>query len=729
MKSKIQVSVRLRPLNTEEIQRNEPEVIVAEGNSIKMNLEDVSRISTKSSTTKIFDRQKKFEFENVFGVKDNTASIYKSIVHDIVMKSIRGINSTIFVYGQTGSGKTYTMTGEYISPTSNIYLDQSNRLKSKSPIRSTRQTSSKSPIIKRSSRNIESRPQTPISTQEINRAEGLVTMALRKIFLEVDTAEKNGEEFILNCSYIEIYNELVYDLLRDFNNAGEQALPIFEDTDKAEFVVKGAIEESVTNYAEALEVLERGEKNRHFAATNLNHHSSRSHTIFRVFVKYVDKDGIVYGSTCNFVDLAGSEKLSKYQDENNHIRPERIKESKSINKSLFFLTQIINYKSTMKNDNFVPYRNSPLTKILKSSIGGNAKTAIILCINPAFVNIEQTLGTLKFGNLASRIENIVQRNSMESNLQDATLKNALQNYEFKLKELEAQLINGDKSGDYLKRIQQLEKQKQLLQQKYQNLLKLSMKASKLQDETGICRVELFTNHFNSCGIVDYYVVDTNNELNMRGKRKNLNKNFFEENKNYTKELFEKEVMAGKVKKITNLEQENENLKHLLEKSERQNFELTSRLDVCNRLLQIMLNNNQKDLSKFDNGYKDLFVMNALNMIENCKTESINYNLALNSSQQMYLAYKSNTEPQIELSSLTNKFQNIVNMEQSCESDDTTSLDLDQKGIPLKSQNSSNGLFKKKSKRKIKVEYRSSSEEIPNIVPKSLKVSSGYLLQD
>ena len=137
--------------------------------------------------------------------------------------------------------------------------------------------------------------------------------------------------------------------------------------------------------------------------TSLNHNSSRSHSIFRIFTSY-NNNGKKYFSVCNLVDLAGSEKLSLF-DKNDS--KSRLNESKSINKSLFFLTQIINILGHQTNPQFIPYRNSTLTKILKNSIGGNALTAIILCISPLFNQLEQTISTLKFGTIAKNIQNMV----------------------------------------------------------------------------------------------------------------------------------------------------------------------------------------------------------------------------------------------------------------------------------------------------------------------------------
>ena len=104
----------------------------------------------------------------------------------------------------------------------------------------------------------------------------------------------------------------------------EEKLPIYEDIDNNEFQIKGAKEEIICNYDDAIKVLERGEINRHFAVTNLNHNSSRSHSIFRIFIQYVSEQEEVYQSVCNFVDLAGSEKVSRFEDEDDFDRSARI---------------------------------------------------------------------------------------------------------------------------------------------------------------------------------------------------------------------------------------------------------------------------------------------------------------------------------------------------------------------------------------------------------------------
>lgn len=169
----------------------------------------------------------------------------------------------------------------------------------------------------------------------------------------------------MRCSYIEIYNENTYDLLSDYNN---EILTIVEDVNKKEFIVKGVSEILVSSKKEITEILKRGEINRHYALTNLNHSSSRSHTIFSLKVKCITNNACsLTESHLNFVDLAGSEKLSHYQLSEEEIIErdylsdnaisdnmsstnfaQRLKEGQSINKSLFFLTHVISLRSEGK---------------------------------------------------------------------------------------------------------------------------------------------------------------------------------------------------------------------------------------------------------------------------------------------------------------------------------------------------------------------------------------------
>lgn len=222
-----------------------------------------------------------------------------------------------------------------------------------------------------------------------------------------------------------------------------------------------------------------GEYNRHYAATSMNHQSSRSHTIFRLCIQNIEhfyKDNNSFDgnysfmkeSILNFIDLAGSEKVSNHHKNkienkgllmsdamiNTNIQ-ERVNEGKHINKSLFFLTQVISMKAKGKSEH-IPFRNSPLTKILRSSLGGNSRTAIILCATPTISQYEQTLSTMRFGFNAKSIENNICQN-ITQNYDEEGLKAVISDYESKLKDFES---DRDK-------ITELQEQKELLKLRLQ----------------------------------------------------------------------------------------------------------------------------------------------------------------------------------------------------------------------------------------------------------------------
>ena len=129
----------------------------------------------------------------------------------------------------------------------------------------------------------------------------------------------------------------------------------------------------------------------------MNHQSSRSHTVYRLSIDCVRSDESCASSVLTFVDLAGSEKASIHETERSSSpfgqkfdgnAGDRVREGQHINRSLFFLTQVINLKASGQDDTHIPFRNSPLTKILKSSLGGNSRTAVILCMTPCLRQYE-----------------------------------------------------------------------------------------------------------------------------------------------------------------------------------------------------------------------------------------------------------------------------------------------------------------------------------------------------
>ncbi|KAG0628986.1 hypothetical protein M758_1G068000 [Ceratodon purpureus] len=334
-----------------------------------------------------------YTFDTIFGTSIRNADIYKQHAKDLVLSAVSGFNGTIFAYGQTSSGKTYTMQGSA--------SDQ-----------------------------------------------GVIRLAIQDVFTNIEKIE--DREFLVRVSYMEIYNEEINDLLAPEN----RKLQIHENLERGIFVA-GLREEIADSVEQVIAVLECGEAQRHFAETDMNVNSSRSHTIFRMVIESRDKShdssqdndlsaqDAVRVSVLNLVDLAGSERISKTGAEG-----VRLKEGAHINKSLTTLGIVINKLSEGggKQGAHVPYRDSKLTRILQSALGGNARTAIICTINPDEIHVDETRGTLQFASRAKRVTNCAQVNEI---LTDAAL---LKRQKEEIKELRRRLEGSPYSKDLKKEI-------------------------------------------------------------------------------------------------------------------------------------------------------------------------------------------------------------------------------------------------------------------------------------
>ncbi|XP_040571682.1 uncharacterized protein [Lepeophtheirus salmonis] len=305
------------------------------------------------------DKKKSYRFDQVFDANSRNEDIFSQLCTNIIHSAFRGFNGTIFAYGQTSSGKTHTMMGDE---------DEA----------------------------------------------GVIPAAIDQIFASIEATQ--NREFLLRVSYLEIYNENIVDLLA-YSGGSKKYLQLKEDTE-GNVWVDGATEEMVSAPEEVIQCLLYGEQHRHIGATNMNERSSRSHTIFRLIIESSqvsshegdqEPDGAITVSHLNLVDLAGSERVGQTGSTG-----ERLREGGNINKSLLVLSQVISKLSEGSRD-FVPFRDSKLTRILKNSLGGNARTAIICTVTP--VEKEQTKSTLEF---ASRAKNIVQHAKVNEVLDDQT---------------------------------------------------------------------------------------------------------------------------------------------------------------------------------------------------------------------------------------------------------------------------------------------------------------------
>ena len=452
----VQVVLRLRPLSEKEKREGEQNVWkVFEGVSVILKKDIEEEMLTKKYTA----TQTAYNFDRCFGTMATNELVYEATIKHMVDSAVNGINATVFMYGQTGSGKTFTMLG----------YDQKKGVYNKTLAADAKRSKSQKKLgpaelsfeMKMQQRTLCEEAMEDTKLEHMN---GLLIQALKDLFNKTKSSE--DKTFFVKCSYVEIYNDMIYDLLQRAENISE-TLQVCEDTTKDQFYIRGVREEAIDDWTDAIEKLKRGEINRHYARTVMNHSSSRSHTIFRVYIQALSSSwnnkgngnnpAYVTESWFNFVDLAGSEKISNHDqiEEGNKLQM-RVKEGKHINKSLFFLTQVIQLKSEGKKVH-IPYRNSPLTKILRTSLGGNSRTAIVLCVNPTYGHIEQTLSTIRFGLSAKKIQNRISANVVTRD-DDEAVRIMIADYEKKLRdnERDRELLR-EREKKFMQKIMALEK--------------------------------------------------------------------------------------------------------------------------------------------------------------------------------------------------------------------------------------------------------------------------------
>ncbi|KAJ3359135.1 hypothetical protein GGF32_009582 [Allomyces javanicus] len=293
-----------------------------------------------------------------------------------------------------------------------------------------------------------------------DREPGVIPLAIHDVFQYIKMSE-GQREFLLRVSYLEIYNETIRDLL----SPETTDLRIHEDKRRGVYV-SPLKEDIVTHPSQVMRAIHRGEANRHISETDYNEHSSRSHTLFQMVIESRDArtNGQVKISLLNLIDLAGSEKAVSNAD--------RRKEGAFINKSLLTLGTVIS-KLTEEKATHIPYRDSKLTRILQSSLSGNARVSVICTISPSSGNVEESTNTLKF---AARVKKVVTRAHTNTVLDDKAL---LQQYRKEIMELKDKLqqTNEALARERHEELMQIkaEKEKALEELHNQQLLRTALK--------------------------------------------------------------------------------------------------------------------------------------------------------------------------------------------------------------------------------------------------------------
>ncbi|XP_043480001.1 kinesin-like protein Klp61F [Leptopilina heterotoma] len=378
----IQVFVRVRPINNfEKTQKSALVVDVPSNKDVVVRERPNDKIS------------KKFSFDRVFGPHSKQIDVYNAVVHPLLDEVLAGYNCTVFAYGQTGTGKTFTMEGYSNDPGLQWQSDTS---------------------------------------------AGIIPRALSHLFDEIRTLD--AQEYSVRVSFLELYNEELFDLLSPNDDASK--IRLYEDAAKKGAVIIHGLEEvTVHNKSEVYKILEKGSEKRQTAATLMNAQSSRSHTVFSITVHIkentVDGEELMKTGKLNLVDLAGSENIGR-----SGAVERRAREAGNINQSLLTLGRVIT--ALVERAPHIPYRESKLTRLLQESLGGRTKTSIIATVSPASINLDETLSTLDY---AHRAKNITNRPEINQKLSKKAL---LKEYTEEIERLRRDLAaTRERNGVYL----------------------------------------------------------------------------------------------------------------------------------------------------------------------------------------------------------------------------------------------------------------------------------------
>ncbi|XP_026916268.1 kinesin-like protein KIF1B isoform X24 [Herpailurus yagouaroundi] len=344
----VKVAVRVRPFNSRETSKESKCIIQMQGNS-------TSIINPKNPK----EAPKSFSFDYSYWSHTSPEDpcfasqnrVYNDIGKEMLLHAFEGYNVCIFAYGQTGAGKSYTMMGK----------------------------------------------------QEESQA-GIIPQLCEELFEKINDNCNEEMSYSVEVSYMEIYCERVRDLLNPKNKGHlrvrEHPLlgPYVEDLSKL----------AVTSYTDIADLMDAGNKARTVAATNMNETSSRSHAVFTIVFTQKKHDTETNLSTekvskISLVDLAGSERA-----DSTGAKGTRLKEGANINKSLTTLGKVISALAEVskkkKKTDFIPYRDSVLTWLLRENLGGNSRTAMVAALSPADINYDETLSTLRYADRAKQIK-------------------------------------------------------------------------------------------------------------------------------------------------------------------------------------------------------------------------------------------------------------------------------------------------------------------------------------
>ncbi|XP_032479375.1 kinesin-like protein KIF23 isoform X7 [Phocoena sinus] len=416
LKDPVGVYCRVRPLSLPE---QECCIEVISNTTVQLHPPEGYRLNRNGDY-----KETQYSFKQVFGTHTTQKELFDVVANPLVDDLIHGKNGLLFTYGVTGSGKTHTMTG---SPGEGGLLPrcldmlfnsigsfQAKRYVFKSNDRNSMDIQCEvDALLERQKREATPNPKTPSGKRQVDPE--FADMINVQEFCKAEEVDEDSVYGVF-VSYIEIYNNYIYDLLEEvpfdpIKPKPPQSKLLREDKNHNMYVA-GCTEVEVKSTEEAFEVFWRGQKKRRIANTHLNRESSRSHSVFNIKLVQapLDADGDnvlqekeqITISQLSLVDLAGSERTNRTKAEGNRLR-----EAGNINQSLMTLRtcmEVLRENQTYGTNKMVPYRDSKLTHLFKNYFDGEGKVRLIVCVNPKAEDYEESLQVMRFAEVTQEVE-------------------------------------------------------------------------------------------------------------------------------------------------------------------------------------------------------------------------------------------------------------------------------------------------------------------------------------
>ena len=515
----ILVAVRCRPLNQKEKEYSTIKTINIINKHLLI-LKDPNGINNVNNNR---SKEISMAFDYIFNENDKQETIFNSTTKFLIEGVINGYNATVFAYGATGAGKTYTMLGN--------------------------------------DKNL-----------------GIMPLTLKELFLQINSYQ--NREYNVKMWYLEIYNENIRDLLS--NNNENNNLDLREDSNKG-IIVSGITEIKATSSEHILNLLKKGNKNRTTESTNANETSSRSHAILQIMVSYKEKNSgieyeIKYGKL-SLIDLAGSERASVTLN-----RGTRLIEGANINRSLLTLGNCINLLCEVNekgNKQYIPYRDSKLTRLLKDSLGGNSRTVMIANISPSSICFDDTYNTLNYANRAKKIKSNIKRNVLSAQYHITDYNNIIKSLQDRIFDLENKI--GNKRGMTISPTSR----------RYANEGKNVIENIKV-----LCEKEID---------IQKKIIGNNYEVFK------LKKDMFNNENN--------EIVIEKIQKINDLvEKYSDNLKEINNSIDSYSNKIKKLNELEKDYVTIIINNNKNKINNFNLAYKIILMKYKIEKLNECINE-------------------------------------------------------------------------------------------------------------